>query len=138
MRILLDLQAGITSLENKLDQIDRDDAQTRPSALNSRSRDVRLPIQKDGSTGERQPVLRELRIKLLKYGEAAPLTVIWSDTDSYLDELLAKAYQNTSLPQPLELDCRKMESWFANVLPLVEKETFLSFADDLVILRPGR
>ena len=65
--MLLDLQDEITSLERELDDIDADDFEDKPQRLRSREVDVGEAIR-EGSMRNRRVILREIREKLMEYG----------------------------------------------------------------------
>jgi hypothetical protein len=64
------LQDEITSLEKELDDIDEDDYEDKPERLRSREIDVADAIR-EGSTRNRRIILREIREKLMEYGNCA-------------------------------------------------------------------
>lgn len=70
--MLLDLQDEITSLEKELDDIDADDFDEKPQRLRSREVDVNEAVR-EGSTRNRRIILREIKEKLMEYGNGNSL-----------------------------------------------------------------
>lgn len=71
-RVLLDLQDEITSLEQELDDLDREDEYEDPDRLRSRELDVdRASTQ--GEERTRRVILQEIRERLKEYGEVLDL-----------------------------------------------------------------
>jgi hypothetical protein len=66
-RVLLDLQDEITCLEKELDEIDWDDHEEDADRLKSRDFDIRQ--SGDGEQRNRRVILREIKSKLMEYGQ---------------------------------------------------------------------
>jgi hypothetical protein len=76
-RVLLDLQDGITSLERELDDIDEDDECEDPDRLRSREIDEERS-RNEGGRRNRRVVLREIKAKLMEYGEPDFITFLFA------------------------------------------------------------
>jgi hypothetical protein len=74
-RVLLDLQDEITSLERELDDIDEDDECEDPDRLRSREIDEERS-KNEGGRRNRRVVLREIKAKLMEYGELKFVPII--------------------------------------------------------------
>jgi hypothetical protein len=75
-RLLLDLQAEITSLEEELDFLDWDDIED-PDRLRSRQIDV-AKASREGDARNRRQVLSEIKVKLGEYGPVSNVTLDYS------------------------------------------------------------
>lgn len=67
-RVLLDLQDEIRELEKELDEIDWDNFDDDPDRLRSREIDV-TKAAGEGDARNRRVILREIKNKLMEYGE---------------------------------------------------------------------
>jgi hypothetical protein len=79
-RVLLDLQDEITSLEKELDEIDEIDEEDYPERLQSREIDMERAAS-EGDARNRRVILREIKAKLMEYGEYTELAVPHLHTD---------------------------------------------------------
>lgn len=84
-RVLLDLQDEITSLERELDDIDEDDECEDPDRLRSREIDEERS-RNEGGQRTRRIILREIKGKLMEYGERYFIIIIV--VAAHIDSLL--------------------------------------------------
>jgi len=123
-RVLLELQAEITALEQELDtldDIDNDPEVGQPKRLKSRRFDLYRP-RPNNDYRSRQEIFAELRKKLVEY-----------------DELLIKARDLQAFQKPSQRDYKSVRTWFWNLKPLVEGDAeFIRKKEDIVTLKTGR
>jgi hypothetical protein len=124
-RLLLNLQAGIQTLESELDSMDRfhDASEEGKLRLMSCDNDA-AACRQEAKEGERtrDDILEDLRVKICQY-----------------DELIIKARELVSFQRPTARDYRSVRNWFHNVAPLVDEEQeYILWKEDVLTLRHGR
>ncbi|KAH7030464.1 hypothetical protein B0J12DRAFT_316977 [Macrophomina phaseolina] len=123
-RLLLDLQAIISSLERELRKMDECDNESEDGQrhLSCTERDMRTHEKVKDKQRTRRQVLDELRERVSQY-----------------DDILMKSRELVTFQKPTGRDYRSVRTWFYNTHPLVEEEEeYIEYHEDVVTPRSGR
>jgi len=114
-RLLLEKQEDLRSLEQELENFDKELAATDERYLQKRN----LP---QSLAGPRQELMEKLEAKFCEYGK-----------------LLTTAHELVALNRPAASDYKSVENYIYNNHPLIKREEdWIVCKEDLITLRPGR
>lgn len=142
-RLLLDLQAIISSLERELRKMDECDNESEDGQrhLSCAERDMRTHEKVKDKQRTRRQVLDELRERISQYGKHLHVVQLGrlSTRLTCVDDILMKSRELVTFQKPTDRDYRSVRTWFYNTHPLVEEEEeYIEYHEDVVTPRSGR